>query len=501
MQKANEFGTLRKYFWPIKSHEHNQIAPIIIMFFLVTSVYHLLRTMKGTLMITLKGSGANVVPFLKIGGVLPFAILITYIYTLLSSRFKRSTVFLIIISSFIIYFNLFLWVLYPNSQSLEAVKFTNWLAENVFVSKGTSGLLIVIRHWNISLFYVLSELWSSLVLSTLLWGFVNEITKLSKAKRFYAVYSVAINSAGVAVGFFVPWLQSLPLPVFSLYDYDKQWVFYQVVLVVIFSFLILIIYYKTNMEVAKSNLEIDHADDNNSKKEKSKTSLLNSLKVLLSSKYLLYLALIVFSYNMMFNVTDIAWLHRAKISFPISKDFNSYVLKITFLNGVIATCGGFITSAVIRRFGWTKSAISTPVVWLITGILFYGAIDLEYNDFFIDLAYYISNPSLLILAFGSLHIIMGRGFKYTIFDTTKEMAYIPLNENTKRQSKAVIDGVISRIGKAAGSLFIILALYIFEDLAIIIDYIKWLLLVLITFWIYSVYRVSKERKNLSDELK
>src|ERR1700731_3685063 len=87
------FGKFRDFFWPIHGYEHKKLIPMLALFFLISFVYNLLRCMKVTLVVTPEGSGAEVIPFLKVWAVLPGAILITYVYTQLSNRLSREKVF------------------------------------------------------------------------------------------------------------------------------------------------------------------------------------------------------------------------------------------------------------------------------------------------------------------------------------------------------------------------------------------------------------------------
>ena len=114
-----QFGKVRNFFWPIHSYELKKLVPMSILFFLVSFVYNLLRAIKTALIITAKGSGAEVISFLKIGGVLPGAILLTYIFTRLISKFSREQVFYTILTGFLVYFAIFLVVLYPNHNYLQ----------------------------------------------------------------------------------------------------------------------------------------------------------------------------------------------------------------------------------------------------------------------------------------------------------------------------------------------------------------------------------------------
>ena len=59
---------------------------------------------------------------------------------------------------------------------------------------------------------------------------------------------------------------------------------------------------------------------------------------------------------------------------------------------------------------------------------------------------------MLAVVFGTAQNIMSKSAKYSLFDPTKEMAYIPLDQESKVKGKAAIDVVGARLGKSGGSL-------------------------------------------------
>jgi AAA family ATP:ADP antiporter len=61
------------------------------------------------------------------------------------------------------------------------------------------------------------------------------------------------------------------------------------------------------------------------------------------------------------------------------------------------------------------------------------------------------SPLFLLVYLGAFHNVSSKIAKYSFFDPTKEMAYIPLTENEKVKGKASIDIVGSRLGKTGAS--------------------------------------------------
>ena len=188
------FGKLRNFLWPIHGYEHRKLLPMLALFFLISFVYNLLRCMKITVIVTAEGSGAEAIPFLKFWAVLPAAVLFTYFYTKLLNYLNRDQVFYTMILFFLGFFTLFLLVLHPHQKSLELTSLSNFLLARLPEKLvGLKGLIVIIRHWPLSLFYVFSEMWSVVVLSMLFWGFANEVTSVDEAKRFYAIFAIAAN--------------------------------------------------------------------------------------------------------------------------------------------------------------------------------------------------------------------------------------------------------------------------------------------------------------------
>ncbi len=484
------------FIWPIRSGEYKRVFLIFLMFFLSTFVYHILRNMKVALIVTLKGAGANVIPFLKIFCVLPSAIIVTYIFTRLVTKFNRVQVFYYMMCSFILYFILFIFVLYPNQEALELEKVSYFLKQHVLTAPGFGGLVIIIKYWNMALFYIVSELWSTFILTVLLWGFVNEITKMNDAKRFYPIFNMGVNGSGIFMGVVSTWMVSLNCSNIMSYSDQDIWVFYQLVLAAIIGAIILCIFLYLNNSVIENDKKT--ANDT-SLKERTKISFKECIYSLTRSRFLIFLVFIVLSYNIVFNLADVVWVHRVKLVYTNSKDYYSFMNKVTFATGVIATLmDGLITGVIIRKYGWRLSALTTPLVWFATGVFFYSGLlfeDVLISDVFIT---FLGNPANLILIIGTVQMILGRSFKYTIFDATKEMVFIPLTKKEKRESKAIIDGIITRLGKSFGSMFYIIMLLILGEISLIIPYVVVLIIGLVFLWGFSVIRLNKVFHRLSD---
>jgi AAA family ATP:ADP antiporter len=157
----------------------------------------------------------------------------------------------------------------------------------------------------------------------------------------------------------------------------------------------------------------------------------------------------------------------------------------------------FVGGNLVRWKGWGFTALVTPVVLLITGVAFFAFVIFKQ-----DLSGYISamgtTPLFLAVMFGAAQNIMSKSAKYSLFDPTKEMAYIPLDPESKVKGKAAVDVVGARLGKSGGSA-IQIGMLAFGPLALITPYIGAVLLVIIVLWILAVLSLNKQFLKLTAE--
>lgn len=76
------------------------------------------------------------------------------------------------------------------------------------------------------------------------------------------------------------------------------------------------------------------------------------------------------------------------------------------------------------------AAAITPAVLLVTGVAFFGLV-LFSGPLTPTLAGIGLTPLLAAVYVGALQNIFSKSAKYSLFDPCKEMAYIPLDEDTK----------------------------------------------------------------------
>ena len=62
------------------------------------------------------------------------------------------------------------------------------------------------------------------------------------------------------------------------------------------------------------------------------------------------------------------------------------------------------------------------------------------------------NFVVLAVWFGMVQDALSKSVKYCLFDATKNMAYVPLDEETRTKGQAAVEVIGGRAGKAGASL-------------------------------------------------
>lgn len=462
--------------------EIKKIIPVFSLFFLIAFVYHVLRCLKITLLVKADGSGAQVIPFIKFWLVMPSAIIFTYFYTRLARHQNRTILIYNVLGIFAGFFILFALFLYPNKEQLSINLLANKLDNNFYA------IMPILTHWPEALFYIMAEMWSIIVLSILFWGFCNEVTKIEDAKRFYALIALGANCAGIVAGQFMQLISK-----FVANSWEQSIMIFMLT-TIISCFLIIIMFIKLNNQHNFQSLnhasyaKLD-ADTLYNKKHQHKISLLESIKYIFRYRYVALLAIIVITYNIVFNLADVIWIDQLNQRFSSATDLNNYLAQLDFLIGIFSLIIGiFIFTNMMNKFGWTITAMVPPIVWLITSCGLYLTIYAEKHGF--------SSINNLILILGTLQISLGKALKYCIFDQIKEMSFIPLSVEQQRNTKAIIDGIISRSAKSSSSLILQgLLIFGFSEISGSIPIVAIIIMITIIIWSWATCKMGVRISN------
>lgn len=445
-----EFTGWRAALWPIHNHELKKFLPLAFIMFCILFNYTLLRDTKDTIIVdAAKGSG--LIPFIKLYCVTPAAILFVILYAKLTNFMKRENVFYAVVIPFLIFFGFFGYVIYPNlavvhpdPASITALKASY---------PALVGFIDIYGYWSLTLFYVLSEIWGSAMIALMFWQFANYVVRMTESKRFYGLFAVVANVALILSGMLVEYCSEDIKQFYA--TKEEAWLVSMYLMmgsVVMFGFLAMILYRWMHTSVLTDKRYFDPEEAGVPKKKKEKPSLIESIKLILRSPELGFIALLIMAYGITINLIEAQWKNQLYLYFSGDKGaYNAFMGAFSKYTGIFTIIFGLIVgSNILRRVSWFTAAIITPLVITLGGTIFFAFIFArEYVDFILQSM--ALNPVTAAAFLGAGIVIFSKGIKYILFDSTKEMAYIPLDDELKTKGKAAVDVIGGRAGKAGGA--------------------------------------------------
>ncbi len=481
--KETEFTGLRAAVFPIHKYELKKFIPLTLLFFCIGYNYSVLRTTKDVFVMA--NAGADSIYFLKTMGVTPAIFLFTIIYSYVNRSMGRDGRFNVVIIYFISFFIIYLFIFLPNAESLKLNSFADSM--NLKIPR-FKGLWEVIRSWHISLYYIHSDAWGTYALQVCFWTFANDVINLKQAKRFYGILiAIGANVGAIAAG------QSLKF----IFKGDPHITISFIIVVGIIA----IVIYNYFSRAIKANPKDYQIEEKKKKKKKVKLPLSKSLTLLFRSKYLALIAIIVLGYNISIALFEAVWKDRMKVyslgDSAILSDL--YGNQLTFI-GISTILFLFILGPWVRKSAWTINAIITPLVFFIASCLFFFF--MFFGDTIVNL-FPGKNVDTLFYAviIGLINVVFIKAAKYAFFDTSKEMAYIPLDEESKVNGKAAVDAIGSRLGKSMGSFLVAFVFIQLTDGTIggSKHYIAGAIMIVIAIWLAAVLKLGVLFKNITSK--
>jgi len=494
MQSAKAGGPLAKLKESLPPpKELKKVLPLGLMFFFILFSYTILRDTKDVLVVTAPKSGAEIIPFLKTYVNLPGAIGFTVLYSELTNRFSRETVFTGIVGSFVAFFVLFAAVIYPQQAFLHPTATVDALA--AVLPSGFGAPLAIIRNWTYALFYTMAELWGSVVVSLLFWGFANEVTKVDEAKKYYPLFGLGANVALIFSGQYVRFVSSLRRTaqasasaagvVVDPWQTSLNWLMGAVAL----SGGMVMVLFRYMQRNVMTDPECVPPQALKKTKTKTKMSLKESAAYLASSAYIRNLAALVICYGMSINIVEVSWKAKLKEAFPNPNDYAEFMGSFSSATGAVTLGMMLLGQRIFKIWGWGVAALVTPTLLFATGATFFG-LTLFSAQVTPLIAALGTTPLMLAVIVGAAQNILSKSAKYSLFDPCKEMAYIPLGPEEKTKGKAAVDVIGNPLGKSGGSFIQQFMIFGFGSLAASTPYLAAVLGIVIFMWIRSARSLS-----------
>jgi AAA family ATP:ADP antiporter len=502
----------RKFFWPIRSHELKKFSLMAALMFSVLLNQNIVRSIKDALVIT--KIGPEVISFIKMFGELPLGVAIVVFYTWLCNRMTTENAFRIIVILFIAVDCLFGFVIYPNLDFFhpDPEKIKLLISHHPHLR----WYIMMYSQWSFVIMYVIGELWPVIVFSLLFWQLANKITKSEEAARFYPMFSIfgQLNCmiAGSVIVYFSSKNHFLSPLFISSHDKTEILLKSLTLVILVTGAVLLFVHYLVEDKIIFDKKNI--CPEKGKKKEVLKLTFLQSIRVLLKSRYFAFIAVLLLSYSLTMNLMEGLWMSKVRDVYPTTASFMEFQGRVLFWTGVVTVFCALIGGALIQRFGWFIGAILTPVFTLIVGVIFFASVifqgDLPRLATYmiqvfdgIDWLEHASsvlfvNPMVLVIVSGWLLNVVSKGLKYSLFDSTKEMAYIPLDNEQKTKGKAIADVLGAKIGKlmGAGSQFIIFTIFPFAGYDSIASFLMTFFIFISIVWIVGVYYLNIDYNKL-----
>lgn len=488
----SDFSKLRAVFWPIHGYELKKFLPMGFMMFCALFNYTIVRDIKDALVV--KAAGAETISFIKFWVIMPLAILFVLAYAKASSKLTKEQLFNYTLLPFIVFFAVFGFVLYPMREYLLPDQSS--VETMIAAAPAFRWFIMMYAKWLYVMFYAFAELWGSVIISLLFWQFANQITRIFEAKRYYAMFGLIGNFGLILSGQTLKGLtiygQSAAGAGGNPFDVMLHYILGAFT---VFGLLFMYLYHWTNKNVM-SDARLYNPEDVKQKKNKPKLSLGESLKLILSSKYLLLIFVLVMSYGVAINLVEVTWKKQLGNAFSSMNDYAAFMGDFSTYTGVITIILMLVGTNIVKSFGWLVAAIITPIMLLVTSCIFFSSI-LFTNTMAGITALLATTPLMMAVMVGAVQNILTKASKYSLFDSTKEMAYIPLVDELKVKGKAAVDVIGGRFGKSGGSiiqqlLLMTVAAGVANGQEIIAPYLFAFILVIIGIWVAAIYKLNKK---------
>lgn len=485
VENNSYFSEMRRVVWPIEWHENKKFLPMAGMMFCILLNYSTLRSIKDGFVVT--SIGPEAISFVKTYVVLPMAVLAMVAYVKLCDMLKQENVFYAVTSFFLAYFVLFTFVLYPYPELVHPNPKTIDALSNEYPN--FKWFIRVIGQWSFAIFYAMSELWGSMMLSLLFWQFANQITKTEEAKRFYSMFGMLANLSLPVTALILAYFLSKETQIVS-----EELKFIPLLLIMIFSGLVIMLLYRWMNQHVLTDPTLYQPTSKTNKKSKVKLSLGESFKMIFTSKYLGLIVSLILAYGVSVNLVEGVWKSKIRQLYPTKEEYTMYMGQFQAWQGVTAILFMIVGSNILRRVSWFTAAMITPVMMLITGIAFFAFIFFDSTIAMYITGLLTSGPLAIAVMIGMIQNILSKATKYSLFDATKNMAYIPLDKDLRTKGQAAVEVIGGRFGKSGGGIiqstfFILLPSFTFVEAT---PYFAGIFFVIVILWIYAVKALNKE---------
>lgn len=410
--------------------------PFMLMFSIILLLninFAMLRSVRNTLAVVDLGGGAQSIPFFELFGAMPGAFLMTALIARLLNRFSIGRVFVITLALFVSFFVFFAQGLYPLLVQWKLAASTlPWVCPACSM-----------------LFYTMAELWKPVLIGILFWGLINQHTEISRAKTLYAPLMLGGSLGGMIAGPLIAFATSeSSWHTFALAS--DQWAHslnMVIGLIALFSALTALLWRSLARHYAAHSTPPPLVQS-----PKRSLSIKEGLLLCKSHPALRLLAWTVIADYIAYSLGEVLFLDMLKHKYPAACDYCHYLGQLSLWSGILTVIFALVIAPwLLKNRRWVVAALVTPIALLLIEGAFFSFVRARGVG---EYWFHWSEEQWvgIIVFLGSLQYCVGRATKYTLLDSSKEVALVAMADHEKMQGKLVVDGLSARIGRGGASL-------------------------------------------------
>lgn len=435
---------LKKLFLKLVGVAKDHSLLFFAAFFIVSLIninYYILRSVRNTLAVSLSNVGAELIPAIQFWALLPLTVLLIYGLSVFMRKHRPSSVFMLATGAFSLFFLLFSLFVFPNRTFLESG------CSFPLLIKTIPSLGHLLANWTAALYYVAAELWKVAILSVLFFGFLNQRISLSIAKGLYSPILLGGSLGGLVAGPITVFCSSLGKNLsekLGQSSWQVTFIFLSIVMTIVGALIISVFaWLKKRLDMQGQEMGETESQD-----KPLPIALMESLKTIWRSRYLFSLCMMVVFDYVAYYLYEIFFLDILK---KIYIDPNSYCAfngQLVFWSSLLTTFSAlFIAPVMLKKCSWKVPALITPLVMMIFSLSFFGCTIFHDSQIIISFAETMGTSVMgVVIIIGSCLFCMARAAKSTVFDASKELAFIPLPRELQSKGKLIVDGLASRAG-------------------------------------------------------
>ncbi|XWN35374.1 MAG: Npt1/Npt2 family nucleotide transporter [Roseivirga sp.] len=461
-----------------RSRKGNHFLLLMSSFmFLILFLANTLRVLKESLLVT--HMGIESLSYIRILLHLPCSLLIIWIVTRLKKRYSQQHTFNLVIGFYLVFITAFVSILYPYQEALRLPVGLKTYALQVLPA--ATRLVTVIDCWPITLLYLLADLWPLLIYVNCFWALSNQLVDTEEAARIYPLYNVLGQANILFTGVVLYYLSECAIKQYAgRWSFDfTQWVGTMVLLGMV---VVLLLYNYIIACYKPPHTAEDEAQG------AQRLSFRQTLQLLWRHQHIANIFLCTLLYYAVICSVETLWLHTIAIHYITPSLVGRYQAQTLLLIGSSTLSFALIGKRLLSHLGWYWVLQILPGTMLLFSLVMIGYTGiLSMHESWVAL--YLST-SMYTLA---------KSMKYTFFDVTKEMAYIPTEDHIKFYGKLSADTLANSLGKITGNLFpiIFFTLYweaSFDQLTALS--LAVLVLLLSSFWLAIARQLKKSYHHL-----